>query len=71
MLAASLLLSACATVASNPTVACPTPVIAYDEKTRQQAASEYEALPPGGLRTLADDYAATRAALRVFCGAPQ
>lgn len=71
LLGASLFLTACETIRSSD-VYCPAPVYNYDERTRLQAAAEYDSLPPGGLRTLADDYNATRAALRAACtGATQ
>jgi hypothetical protein len=66
---ATLLLTACATAPSRPSVVCP-PVAAYDRAYQAQLADEIQRLPPGtALERAMLDYARLRDQARA-CASP-
>jgi len=65
IIAATALLSACATAPTDPICA---PLARYDRETQRAAAAELHALPPGVvLRRLIEDYGVLRARIAGAC----
>ena len=66
---ATSLLTACATVGSDPGGAVCPPVVGYDQAVRERAAVELEALPEdAALVGMMADYAVMRAQARACAG---
>jgi len=65
---ATLLLTACATAPSSPSIVCP-PVVAYDRAFQARLADEIQRLPPGAaLEQAMLDYARLRDQARACNG---
>ena len=68
---ATLLLTACATAPSRPSIVCP-PVAAYDLAFQARLADEFQRLPPSAaLEKAMLDYARLRYQARACVGASQ